>query len=302
MADALILENEIRTLLAAKNGDAALLWLCLRSGRRPEESGLSGPALSLADAFLRQTGLLQDPAPRFQSADERPTFTEADVSKRLQGGENEFKALIGDVQRRLGRVLNTEELKILLGMTDYLGMSREVVNMLLCYCIDRSRSLGGVRLPTLRAIEKEAYHWADEGIDTLESAAAYVQLQLGRSTRVQMIAEMMGLGGRKLIAQEEKLILSWLDMGFGRDEIKLAYEKTCMNTGTLKWPYMNSILKRWHEQGLHTLLSIQQQDKKPAAPARGQEFQRHGEAISPLMREAAQRLLQEDENQQRSEA
>ena len=146
MADALILENEIRTLLAAKNGDAALLWLCLRAGRRPEESGLSGPALSLADAFLRQTGLLQDPAPRLQSADERPTFTEADVSKRLQGGENEFKALIGDVQRRLGRVLNTEELKILLGMTDYLGMSREVVNMLLCYCIDRSRSLGGVRL------------------------------------------------------------------------------------------------------------------------------------------------------------
>ena len=295
MADAIILEDEIRTLLAAKNGDAALLWLCLRSGRRPEESGLTGPALTLATAFLRQTGLLQDPVPRFQTSDERPSFTEADVNQRLSGEDNEFKALIGDVQRRLGRMLNTEELKILLGITDYLGMSREVVNMLLCYCIDRSRSLGGVRLPTLRAIEKEAYHWADEGIDTLESAAAYVQLQLGRSSRVQQAAEIMGLGGRKLMAQEEKLILSWLDMGFGREEIKLAFEKTCMNTGTLKWPYMNSILKSWHAKGLHSVQAIEQQDKKPAAPGRAQEFQRHGEAISPLMREAAQRLLQENE-------
>lgn len=294
MADALIKEDEIRTLLAARNGAAALLWLCLRSGRPAEESGLSPNELALASAFLRQTGLLQEPAPRFQTpAAERPAFSEADVNQRLKSG-GDFKALIGDVQRRLGRVLNTEELKTLLSITDYLGMSREVVNMLLSFCIDRSRSLGGVRMPTFRTIEKEAFHWADEGIDTMEAAAVYVQLQLGRSARVQQIAEILGLGGRKLIAQEERFILSWLDMGFGRDEIKLALEKTILNTGALKWPYMNSILKSWHEQGLHDVQRIEQLDKKPGTAQKKDGFQHHGEPVSPLMREAMQKLLAQE--------
>lgn len=294
MADAMIREDEIRALLASQNGDAALLWLCLRSGRSAEQSGLSAPARELATAFLRQAGLLREPEPRFQSAGDRPVFSEQDVLRKLGGEPNDFKALIGDIQRRLGRVLNTEELKILLGITEYLNMSREVVNMLLSYCIERSRSLGGVRLPSFRTIEKEAYHWADEGIDTMESAAAYVQMQLSRSARVQRIAEIMGLGGRKLLAQEERFILSWLDLGFGQSEIRLALERTCLNTGSLKWPYMNSILQSWHGQGLHTVQQIEQQDKKPGQPGKNLEFQRHGEAISPMMREAAQRLLNEE--------
>ena len=296
MADVQIKEEELRTLLAAKNGDAALLLLCLRSGRDAGQSGLSPEAQRLSAAFLRQTGLLQEPAPRFQQSAEPPVFTEADVTRRVSAEGSDFRELIGDVQRRLGRVLNTEELKILLSLTDYLGMSREVVNMLLSYCIDRSRSLGGVRLPSFRSIEKEAYHWADEGIDTMETAAAYVQQQLLHSGRVQRVAEQMGLSGRKLMAAEEKFIRSWLDMGFGLPELRLAQERTCLNTGSLKWPYMNSILKSWHAQGLHTLREIELHDKKPQAPAPRQEFQRHGQSISPMMLEAAQRLMQEEES------
>ena len=300
MADALIREDEIRALLAAKNGDAALLWLCLRSGRTAEQSGLSPNAQALAAAFLRQAGLLEPPRQRLQPTGERPTYSEQDVNRRLSTGNSEFKELIGDVQRRLGRVLNTEELKTLLGMTEFLGMSREVVNMLLSYCIDRSRSLGGVRLPSIRSIEKEAYHWADEGIDTLETAAAYVQLQLTQHSQVQQVAEAMGIGGRKLMGAEERYIHSWLEWGFGLEEIRAAMEKTCLNTGSLKWPYMNSILRSWHEQGLHTMEQIRAQDRKPATkpvakPERKREFQRHGEELSPKLLEATRRLLQKEE-------
>lgn len=41
-------------------------------------------------------------------------------------------------------------------------------------------------------------------------------------------------------------------MGFRDDTIRMAYERTCLNTGALKWAYMNSILTSWHEQNLHT--------------------------------------------------
>ena len=51
--------------------------------------------------------------------------------------------------------------------------------MLLYYCLERSRRRDS-RAPSMRAIEKEAYRWADEGIDTLETASFYVQQQLQR--------------------------------------------------------------------------------------------------------------------------
>ena len=44
----------------------------------------------------------------------------------------------------------------------------------------------------------------------------------------------------------------------------MAYERTCLNTGGLNWAYMNKILQRWNEQGLHTAEAIQSGDRKPA--------------------------------------
>ena len=42
-------------------------------------------------------------------------------------GDNSFRGLYGEVQRLLGRALNTEELKILLGFVRYLGMTPDLV-------------------------------------------------------------------------------------------------------------------------------------------------------------------------------
>ena len=33
-------------------------------------------------------------------------------------------------------------------------------------------------MPSIRSIEKEAYRWADLGVDTMEEAAVYMQSQL----------------------------------------------------------------------------------------------------------------------------
>ena len=54
--------------------------------------------------------------------------------------------------------------------------------MLVCYCKERLRRKGSNRNPSLRTIEKEAYAWAEQGINTLEEAAAYMQAQNARYT------------------------------------------------------------------------------------------------------------------------
>ena len=66
---------------------------------------------------------------------------------------------------------------------------------------------------------------------------------------------------------EEKYIHKWLDMGFGEEEIALAYDRTCLNVGSLKWPYMDSIFASWQKQNLYTVDQIRQFDKAPARTA-----------------------------------
>ena len=49
-------------------------------------------------------------------------------------------------------------------------------------------------------------------------------------------------------------------MGFDNEALRLAYEKTVMKKQSMDWGYMNGILRRWHEKGLHTVAAIQAGD------------------------------------------
>ena len=170
-------KTELHRLLSTGSGDAALLYLYIRAGNDPEaaekELSLTGTRYSCAAATLRQLGLWPETRKSVVLSGERPAYSEKDVLSAMDT-DTEFRMLYGEVQRLLGRTLNTEELKILLGFVRYLGLPCEVISVLVTYCRDRARMKGKFRNPSLRTIEKEAYHWAEEGIDTMEEAAAYI--------------------------------------------------------------------------------------------------------------------------------
>ncbi len=282
-------ERDWRKLLAAASGDSTLLYLYIRAGGDLSQAQtalrMDRTRLDCALNSLQQLGLWQE-APKVLRPASPPVYTEADLSRELNH-ESGFPRLIGEVQRRLGKVLSTEELKILLSLYDYLGMPTEVISLLISYCLQRARIKGSLRQPSIRTIEKEAYHWADLGIDTMEEAASYIQLQLERQNKVSSIRTMLQLTDRKLTPTEERYINQWLDWGFGEPELLMAYEKTCLNTGSLKWPYMNSILSRWNDQDLHSKAAIEAGDKVPVkAAAQGREpTQWAKDAIARMMGE-----------------
>ena len=261
-----ISQNHVHKLLCAKNPDAALLYLYLSAGNDPSQAeknlGLSQTRISCAMATLRQLGLWEEKrnAPVFSG--ERPQYTEQDVYLAMDADKG-FQSLYGEVQRVLGRNLNTEELKILLGFIRYLGLPAEVISVLVCYCKERARAKGNLRNPSLRTIEKEAYFWAEQGIDTLEEAVAFIQNQNMRRSQLGKLMELLQIRGRNLTPGEEKYAKSWLDMGFEDGVLALAYERTCLNTGGLSWAYMNKILTRWQEAGLYTLEQVKSGEKKP---------------------------------------
>lgn len=264
-AELSIEQSDMRKLLGAASGDAALLYLYLRSGNDPagaaQTLNMNQSRLACAGATLRQLGLWQEERRQF-IAGERPAYTEQDVLRAMDDDKS-FRSLYGEVQRLLGRNLNTEEMKIILGIIRYLGFEPEMVCVLINYCKNRARNRGSLRNPSLRTIEKEAYAWAEQGLETMEDVSAYIHAQNKRNSQLGQLMDTLGIRGRSLTPSEEKYARQWLDMGFEADAVAIAYDRTCLNTGGMNWAYMNKILTRWRDAGLFTAEQIQNRDVVP---------------------------------------
>ena len=275
-------------LLAAANPDGALLYVYLRCGNSAETAiedlHMSRTRFQSATATLRQLGLYQTEKQVIPMG-EPPRYTEEDVVNNRDNAD--FASMYKEVERVLGKTLTTEELKILLGMIRYLGMSPELIVQLVFHCRDRARKKGRLRPPTLHSIEKEAYAWAEQGIDSLEEAAAFIQKMNLRDTKIEKLKTILQIRGRSLTQAEDRYASSWLEMGFEEDAIALAYERTCLNTGGLSWAYMNKILQRWHEAGYHNANQVKEGDKRtPPKGGSGQLGQAELENIARVLKES----------------
>lgn len=282
-------ESDVKRLLAAASPEGALLYLYIHSGNAFDHAEadlhMGQRQLSLAAANLRQLGLWPEVKVCHIAPGERPNYSETDVVRAMDY-DRDFKALYGEIQRVLGKPLNTEELKILLGFQRYLGLEADVILMLVSFCRERARRKGSLRSPSLRSIEREAYAWAEQGIDTMEEAAAYIQSSNLRASRIAHLMDLVQIRGRALTGTEERYAQSWLDMGFEDEVITMAYDRTCTNTGRLTWSYMNKILQRWHDQGLHTAEAVRSGEQKaPVRGAKGQLGEAELAAIEQLMKE-----------------
>ena len=122
----------VHKLLCAQNPDAALLYLYIKDGNDLEQAaqklGFTGTRYACASATLHQLGLWTEQK-QTRLPGEQPQYTEMDVLGAMDT-DVDFRALYGEIQRLLGKNLNTEELKILLGFVRYLGMSADVIVLL----------------------------------------------------------------------------------------------------------------------------------------------------------------------------
>lgn len=262
---------EIERLVAAHDGDMALLWLyrLSRGDDSPEEAArvLCRTRGEMEAAREKLRRMEREPArpaaPRPAPPDELPEYTARDLTQRSRE-DPRFSAIVAEAQRVLGRMLSSSDLKKLFGIYDYLALPPEVIMMLLNYCV--SASAGG-NPPSMRVIEKEAYTWANREILTLEQAEEYIAGSRRRRESLARAAQTLGLTGRPLSQTETRYLSEWVEMGFEGEMLELAYDRTVTKTGSLRWGYMNSILKSWHEKGLRTPEDVREKDtRRPAAP------------------------------------
>jgi DnaD/phage-associated family protein len=243
--------GEIDRLLALNDGDAALVFLC---GKRGIEPTIGGTQLYHARKKLSGAGILPS------SFAPRPAYSQSEIARSLQSSPA-FKTVADETERTLGKALSPSELQTLHSMHAWHGLPPGVLLLLLHHCASEQERLG--KTLTVRQMENEAKVWASEGFFTEESAEMYIQNKESRRERTSLTFRSLGISGRAPSATEKKYVARWLEMGFPIESIALAYDKTVVNTGKLAWGYCDSILRRWHEKGLHTPEEIDGQDKKP---------------------------------------
>lgn len=264
-------------IVGSGNGDAALLYLFLlrKGGDYDNASALRAlkwdvNRLAAAHTALAALGLVEKaatPAPMGAvDTQEPPEYTADDISKELEDNSSSFPGLVGEVQRRLGKVLSTADLKTLYTLYDFLALPAEVICLLVSFCVeDMEHKYGVGHKPRMTQIRKEAFTWHRLGLDTIENAEAHLKRQAQLRGRESDILPLVGIQGRASVDGERKFIAAWVDMGFPDEAIRLAYEKTVFKKQSMSWPYMNSILRSWHQKGLHTVAQIKAGDSDRGA-------------------------------------
>lgn len=265
-------------LLRGGNGDAALLYiaflrdrgasdagaLCARLGWTRERFDLAARALEGMELLRRPEGAppvkMPEKAP-VEPARERPEYTNADLLGALE--RSEFASLSAAVDQALGKKLTTPDQKILLGLYDDLGLGADVIFLLVNFCLERSAArYGAGRRPTMRQIEQEGYAWARKELFSTAAANAYLQREREKRSNFGEYMAALGFGTRKPAPSEEKYLARWAEMGFDAATLAVAYDKTVLRCGEFKWSYCNGILKKWHENGIHTAQEAAQEGKR----------------------------------------
>ena len=281
----------IDKLVRTGDGDAALLYLYVLKTKGQSTSseaaaalGKSEGGIATAMAILSRLGLIRldgeirtqgrgvgAPPDGMENGMEKTPSSDMDeypchrsvgqMQKELESG-SVFFALAEETQKSLGKILSPDELMRLFEIYDGLHIPPEVILQLVTHCIAESRRSRSGRMPSMRYIEKAAYTWEREGINSLERAEEYLRALDARRTLSGQIKKAMQIKDREFSETEKRYVESWIAMGFAAGAAEIAYDRTLIKTGKLAWGYMDSIMKNWHERNIHTPAEIQEKDGK----------------------------------------
>jgi len=175
-----------------------------------------------------------------------PTYSPKDVEKH-ELNDKEVGSLFYMVKQLTGNDLTQSDTNMYLGFYEDLGLSIDVIGVLLHYCVSRGKRARNY-------IKTVAFSWADMGIDTVEAAELYISLF---NNEYRQIHRALGISGRDPIDAEINYMNRWLmEMDMPIDVIKLACEKTIMQIANANFKYVDKILESWHSEKITSVEEI----------------------------------------------
>lgn len=190
-----------------------------------------------------------------KAPDKMPEYTSAELARIIKSEEG-LSMLLDECAQTYGKVLNTAELNIIIGMHDTLRLDGEYILTLLAWCRSNEKSV--------KYAERMAFTLTEKGVDSPAALEEYFKRKEEAGSREGFLRRLFGMGERSLTSKEEECFTRWTaDFNFTDEMINLAYEKTVAGTKGKPTPvYMDKILESWHTQKITTPSQLTSQNNK----------------------------------------
>ncbi len=183
----------------------------------------------------------------------RPSYEQ--IAVRLQECK-EFADLFAEAQKALGKTIGYDGQSVLIMMHDSYGLPFEVILMAVEYAVSQKKT-------GFSSIAKIGKSWSELGIDTLEGAMEYIEEHNVVNETWNKLRSLTDITNRVPTEKQRKLLTCWIkEYGYDADMIYYAYEETINATGKMSLPYMDKIIRNWHEKGVKTPMDIQKEKAK----------------------------------------
>lgn len=180
----------------------------------------------------------------------RPSYEQ--IAVRLQECR-EFSELFAEAQKALGKTIGYDGQSVLIMMHDSYGLPFEVILMAVEYSVSQKKT-------GFSSIAKVGKLWSENGIDTLEGAMEYIEEHNIVNETWNKLRSLTDITNRVPTEKQRKLLTCWIkEYGYDADMIYYAYEETINATGKFSLPYMDKIIRNWHEKGVKTPMDIQKE-------------------------------------------
>ncbi|MBE6530531.1 MAG: DnaD domain protein [Ruminococcaceae bacterium] len=257
--------------LEAGELDASIKYWCgaglLKKGRK------SAKAASGDTAKREEPKKTAEPLHRggkLERKSEMPSYSSTELAELIEK-RSITAEFINEAQRVVGKIFNTHEVNILVGMIDYIGFDEASVIIILSHMVNLGKR-------SLRYAEQLAFSLYDEGITDAEALQLRLKKMEGYTKTESEVRAMFGMTGRSLTTKEKKFLRAWIEnMGFDTEVIRLAYDITVDAIHEPAPAYANSILEGWYALGLTTTEAIaaaedEKKQKKKATKPDGNSF------------------------------
>ncbi len=183
----------------------------------------------------------------------RPSFEQ--VAARLKESD-EITVLFQEAQTVLGKTIGYDGQSVLLMLYDSYGLPTEVILMAIEYAVSLKKT-------SYAHIARIGKRWSEMEIDTLEGAMQYIEEHNIVDETWAKLRELTEISNRHPTEKQRKYMVAWVkEYGYSVDIIYCAYEESIDNTGKMSMPYMDKIIRSWHEKGVKTLFDIQNERAK----------------------------------------
>lgn len=158
----------------------------------------------------------------------------------------DYTDLLDCCQQIFGKIFNTAETEMVIGLADHLGLDHDYILLLFTHAMEMDKK-------TVRYVEKTALSLYDRGITTYAALEEEIARARELASLEVFVRNLFGIGKRALVKKESAMLEKWISpYNFSRELIQHAYETTIAKAKEPSLSYANAVLESWYSKGFTT--------------------------------------------------